>query len=207
MQIHELRAPRALDHAAFRAMFAARKLVFIDLLKWELPVHGGEFEIDQFDSADAEYLVLLDEDGGHRASTRLLPTDRAHLLGDLYGFLCVKPVPSGPSVYEITRFCLDRRQSARERRAARNQLVTVLAEHALRHGITDYTGVADWSWFQQIERFGWRCSALGAPVRVGCQTLVALHIRIDDCTLDGLRDGGVYQPLSHRLVGTREARV
>ena len=35
---------------AFRSMFAARKSVFIDLLKWNLPVLSGRYEIDQFDN-------------------------------------------------------------------------------------------------------------------------------------------------------------
>ncbi|TYC79391.1 acyl-homoserine-lactone synthase [Novosphingobium sp. BW1] len=207
MQTNLARAPQALEDAAFRSMFAARKQVFIDLLKWDLPVLAGEFELDQFDTPDAEYLILLDEHGRHRASARLLPTDRPHLLGDLYPFLSDGPVPSGPSVREITRFCLDRHQTAAERRMARDQLVTALAEHALRTGITDYTGVAEFSWFSQILRFGWWCSPLGQPVRFDGRTLAALHILIDDRTLVGLRTTGVYQPLSLRLTGSREAQI
>ena len=47
------RAPRALGDASLRAMFAARKQVFVDLLKWDLPVLAGEYELDQFDDPDA----------------------------------------------------------------------------------------------------------------------------------------------------------
>src|SRR3546814_13988791 len=81
-----------------RAMFAARKEVFIDLLKWDLPVLAGAYELDQFDDPDAEYLILIDGKGRHRASARLLRTDRPHLLGDLYPHLCDGPVPTGPTV-------------------------------------------------------------------------------------------------------------
>jgi len=139
MQTNQARAPLAPEDAAFRAMFAARKQVFVDLLKWDLPVLAGQFEVDHFDNPDADYLILLDNNGGHRASARLLQTDRPHLLGDLYPFLCDGPVPSGRTIREITRFCLDRHQSAFERRIVRDQLVTALVEHALRTGITDYT--------------------------------------------------------------------
>jgi acyl homoserine lactone synthase/acyl-homoserine lactone synthase len=195
-------APLAPDAAALRAMYAARKEVFIDLLKWDLPVLAGAYEIDQFDNPDAEYLILLDpDDGRHRASARLLQTDRPHLLADLYPYLCDGPPPMGPAVREITRFCLDRHQTALERRSARNQLVTALAEHALRTGITDYTGVAELSWFMQIVRFGWYCVPLGGAVRREGQTLVALHIRIDERTIDGLRRTGIYERTSLRLFG------
>lgn len=138
------------EAAALRAMYRARKEVFVDLLKWDLPVLAGEFEIDQFDDIDAEYLILLGRGMEHRASARLLRTDRPHLLGDLYAHLCAGPVPAGPTIREITRFCLDRDQRAGERRAARNQLVTALADYALATGVTAYSGVAEVEWFEQI---------------------------------------------------------
>lgn len=62
------RAPGAPGDAALRGMFAARKQVFIDQLKWDLPVLDGRFELDQFDTPDARYLILLDPDDlRHRA--------------------------------------------------------------------------------------------------------------------------------------------
>jgi N-acyl-L-homoserine lactone synthetase len=201
MQLSSHRAPPVSEDAALRAMFTARKEVFIDLLKWDLPVLAGAYELDQFDDPDAEYLILIDAAGQHRASARLLQTDRRHLLGDLYPHLCDGPVPSGPNVREITRFCLDRNQTASERRSARNQLVTALAEHALRRGITDYTGVAELAWLTQILRFGWQCMPLGRVVREGSRSLAGLHIRIDDRTIDGLKRMHVYEPISLRLVG------
>lgn len=191
------------ESAAMRAMFAARKEVFIDLLGWELPVLADRFEVDQFDTPDAEYLILLGPDHAHRASARLLPTQQDHILGHLYPQLCSGAVPSGPTVREITRFCLDRHQRATQRRSARNQLVSALADHALRHGITDYTGVAEQAWFDQIARFGWDCRALGPSVRFGSDMLVGLHIRIDATTLEKLRDSGVYEPLRLALIGNK----
>src|SRR3546814_9758144 len=113
----------------------------------------------------AQYLILADEWGRHRPAARLRPTDSSQLLGDLYPFLCDGPVPAGPNVREITRFCLDRNQTAGERRMARNQLVTALAENALANGITDYTGVAENGWLQQILQLGWQCRPLGRPLR------------------------------------------
>ena len=193
------RAPQApVDHP-LRAMFAARKDVFIDLLKWDLSILADAYEIDQFDDAHARYLILMDG-GQHRASTRLLRTDRPHLLGALFPFLCDGPVPTGPTTREITRFCLDRNQTAASRRSARNQLVTGLAEFALREGITDYIGFADVNWFAQIERFGWRCGALGDPVCFGRDTLVALHIEIDGSTIDGLKATGTFARPTFNLI-------
>lgn len=180
---------------ALRVMFEARKRVFVDLLRWNVPVLGGQYEVDQFDTSDAEYLILTDEAGVHRASARLLRTEGPHILTDLFRFLCKGAVPSGPTTREITRFCLEPRLAAAERRQARNQLVTALVGHALRTGITDYTGVAGLGWFRQIAAFGWDCQALGEAVQVGAQCLIALHIQVNEATLEALKHGGVYSPL------------
>ncbi|MBO9378118.1 GNAT family N-acetyltransferase [Sphingomonas histidinilytica] len=190
------------EEGALRAMFRARKEVFIDLLKWDLPVLANEFEVDQFDT-DAEYLILLEEGVRHRASARLLRTDQPHLLGDLYPHLCAGPVPAGPTVREITRFCLDRHQRTSERRSARNQLVTALVEHALTTGITAYTGVADQEWFEQVRRFGWACEALGQPVAHEGRALIALHIQINDETIGALQASGVYEAPQLTLAAPR----
>ena len=117
-----VRAPMAPGDAALRGMFAARKQVFIDQLKWDLPVLDGRFELDQFDTPDARYLILLDPDDlRHRASARLLPTTAPHLLGDIYPHLCADGPPTGTRMWEISRFCLDLAQTPAERRDARNQ--------------------------------------------------------------------------------------
>src|SRR4051812_19304844 len=93
------------EDRAFRSMFAARKTIFIDLLKWDLPVLDGRYEIDQFDDEHARYLVLTDENHGHLGSARLLPTTRPHILDTLFPALCDDAPPRGPGVWEITRFC------------------------------------------------------------------------------------------------------
>ena len=81
------------EHVALRSMFAARKRIFVDLLKWDLPVLAGRFEVDQFDDPHATYLIVTDKDGGHLASARLLPTTRPALLDGLFPHLVAGPVP------------------------------------------------------------------------------------------------------------------
>lgn len=179
---------------ALEAMFVARKEVFVDLLGWDVPVIAGEYEVDQFDDPHARYMVLLDGNGRHRASARLLPTDRPHILDTLYPDLCEEAVPRGPDVFEVTRFCLDRHQTTAERREARNQLIAGLAMSALANGVRRYTGVADVPWFNQVRTFGWRCRSLGAPRLHRRHMLGALCIDIDDHVMAGLASAGIYQP-------------
>lgn len=173
-------------------MFEARKRVFVDLLKWDVPVLLEKYELDQFDTIAATYLILTDDGGDHRASARLLRTDGPHILGNLFPHLCEGEMPSGTVTREITRFCIEPTLGRGERRTARNQLVTGLVQHALRSGIAGYTAVASLAWFRQIANFGWRCNALGESRDVGGNKLIALHIEIDTETPAALQAAGIY---------------
>jgi N-acyl-L-homoserine lactone synthetase len=188
------------DAAVMRAMFKARKAVFVDLLGWDVPVLDGQYEIDQFDNEHARYLIVCDEDE-HLASARLLPTTREGILSGLFPMLCDQAPPSAPGIFEITRFCLDRRLKARERRAARDALLTAIADYALETGITSYCAVAEIGWQRQIANFGWKCSALGAPRRLDSGELIALSIEIEADTPARLAAAGILAKPDHAANG------
>lgn len=139
-------------------------------------------------------MILADADQNHLASARLLPTTRPHILGDLYAGLCDAPPPTGPGIWEITRFCLDRSLRAPERRRWRDALILGLARYALEHGITTYTGVAEHAWLIQILQFGWRAESLGPPRAVDGMTLGALRIEIAPETPALLAANGIHAP-------------
>ncbi len=182
---------RAQEHVALRSMFEARKQVFVDMLKWDVPVLAGRFEVDQFDDGAATYLIVTDNQRRHLASARLLATTRPALLDSLYPELCEGAVPRGRDIIEITRFCLSPGIGARRRREARDRLLIGLVEFARANAVRIYTGVAEWDWFCQIRTFGWACRALGAPRECDGRLLTALRIEIDDQTLACLADAGI----------------
>jgi N-acyl-L-homoserine lactone synthetase len=186
-------------------MFEDRKSVFVDLLEWDVPVLAGRFELDQFDDEQATYVIIADQAGDHRASARLLKTTRPHILGELFPNLCEGQPPRGPDVFEITRFCLSRRQNSTSRRHSRKELVSALVSHALDHGIQTYTGVAQFAWFQQILAFGWNCRPLGLPIKLDCGTLGALAIEITPETPALLAANGMWQPESEPPIQMPEA--
>ncbi len=190
--LHVLQSEAArVPDGVLRGMFAARKSVFVDLLRWDLPIIDGRYEVDQFDNGHATYLVLTDAAGEHLASARLLPTIRPHLLDSFYPMLCEEGPPRGDDACEITRFCLDRRLDSRRRRAARDALVLALVDHAVRHDIRVYSAIAELAWFQQILAFGWRCRPLGMPSMIGGTILAALRIDIDRDTPALLAGAGI----------------
>jgi N-acyl-L-homoserine lactone synthetase len=181
-----------LDRRILRQMFEARKQVFVDLLKWNVPILEGRFEVDQFDDEQAIYIIVADPAGEHLGSTRLLRTTRPHILGTLFPELCSGPVPAGEDVFEITRFCLGRNQGAARRRHTRNRLVSALVRFALANGIKTYTGVAEMAWLQQILAFGWDCRPLGAPRHLGSALTGALAISITPETPSLLERSGIW---------------
>ncbi len=193
------------ERIALRAMFEARKRVFVDLLKWDIPVLDGRFEIDQFDDSHAIYIILTDREHRHLGSARLLPTTRPGILDTLYLDLCDAPPPAGDRVFEITRFCLSPDMRAAERRIVRNKLVSALAAFAVGNGIETYTGVAEKGWLDQILTFGWDCRLLGAPRTDGRAVLGAIRINIDAETIPALERAGVYADPDQVFPATRAA--
>ncbi len=193
--------------AALAAMFAARKHVFVDLLGWDLPLHDGRLEIDQFDDAEAAYVLLDDHGTAHRGSARLLRTGAPHILADLFPSLCAGPVPRGPDVKEITRFCIEPGFPVANQREVRNELVSALAHHAACAGIRTYTAVAGLAWFRQISRFGWECSALGEPRVINGETLVGLRIEIGADVSSRLAATGTWRDPHYRVVRLAEGSL
>jgi N-acyl-L-homoserine lactone synthetase len=181
--------------ALLRNMFEARKRVFVDLLGWDVPVLAGRYELDQFDTPAARYLVVAGRDGTHRASARLLPTTRPHLLDSVFAALCDGEVPCGPDIFEITRFCLDRSLDRHSRRAARDELVMALARFGVAQGITLYTAIAEPAWLRQILGFGWRCRMLGSEREMCGSRLTAFGIEIASDTPALLERAGIHGTL------------
>lgn len=145
-----------------KSMHADRKRVFVDLFGWKLAT-DGDHEKDAFDDDAAEYLVLADAVGGHRASIRLLRTDRPHLMTELFSHLCEEELPRGAHIREITRFCIAPRGRAAGRLEARNMLAKALIEYGELSGVTGYTAVCHMGLLQQVLSAGWACRPLGLP--------------------------------------------
>ncbi|QMW21866.1 acyl-homoserine-lactone synthase [Sandaracinobacteroides saxicola] len=174
---------------ALNAMHADRKRVFVDQLKWNVPVIDGRFEVDDFDNEHAVYLVAQEpRTGAHLGSVRLLPTTRRHLLGDVFAMLIDGEVPRGPDVMEITRLCTAPTLADWEaHNAVRERLATALIEYALTVGITRYTMMTHTAYLSQLLATGWDVEPLGLPKEVGGQSLGALQVNVNAATLRRFR--------------------
>ena len=182
----------SLADARDTAMFEGRRRLFVDLMRWDVPVVQGRFEIDQFDGPDAIYIAEYVDCADHRGSLRLLPSVGSHILGDLYPELCAGPVPRGLDVREITRLCLPALVGARERLRVRNRLIRPMVDHALAAGIRTLTGVVRPSFRDTILDMGWEASPLGPERRVDGMGLAVFRIEIENDTPSRLARTGIY---------------
>ncbi len=178
--IQHLTRSDASDQARlFETMHRDRKRVFVDDLKWDVP-HDGVRETDQYDNDSADYLILRDQrTGNHLGSVRLLPTDGAHMLADIFPFLCEGEVPRGPKVREITRLVVSPDVPVRDRLMVRNMLGRSMIEFGLQQGVTKYTAVCEFGFLTQLLSSGWHIKPLGLPQIVDGSLIGALQIRLD----------------------------
>ncbi|MGR4892721.1 acyl-homoserine-lactone synthase [Sphingopyxis sp. LARHCG72] len=182
---------RAREHVALRSMFAARKRVFVDLLKWDLPVLAGRFEVDRRDGPGATYLIVSGPDGEHRASARLLAGPSAALAP--FGGRLYESAARASRIAEVTHFCLSPDIAAADRRRARDRLLYGLVDHALTHRIQRFVGIAERRWARPIEELGWSCRRLGGVPACG-KAMVGIAVDIDAATPARLAEAGIARP-------------
>src|SRR5689334_18955978 len=184
-------------------MHRQRKRIFIDELNWRLHETAG-IEIDAFDCLDAIYLIETDTPRGVvTGSVRLLPTDRPHLLGDVFSHLCSGTPPAGAQIWEATRFCpAPATPKGEERRRLLLRMIAAIMETSLLFGIERVTYVANAALAPLAAAAGWRVEALGAAHRSGRDRLAAFVAEIDAEGLRQVRERcAVSAPLTRFMSG------
>ena len=163
------------------SMFIDRKRLFVDFFGWDIAVVDGRFEIDQFDTIDTVYIVSSDGAGHHEASIRLIPSNRPHMLAELFPYLCPGGVPIDARTWESTRLCLPQRHGAIRRRELRNLLISRMVDFALDRGIERLTGVLPEAFRAKVLSLGWLAEPLGPAMRMdsGLVGAFAAHVRSD----------------------------
>ena len=89
-----------------KKIYAYRKKIFVDQLRWKLSVCDGE-EVDQFDHSTAVYIVAKDENDEVIGFARLLPTNTPYLLEQIFPYLANGQIlPRSPLIWELSRFAV-----------------------------------------------------------------------------------------------------
>ncbi len=164
-------------------MHRDRKRLFVDRFKWDVKVIEGEFELDEFDTDDAVYLIETDPSGNHLASVRLLATSRPHLLSTVFHSLCDGPIPTGDDVMELTRLCVSPEIASPEAARLCNLMWVASVEFALLFGVSQYTGVSQAQCLSSLLSAGWEIVPLSLPREIHGQLTGAIVIKITPETL------------------------
>ena len=188
---------------ALTEMHRQRKQVFIDQMGWRLNDVAG-VEIDSYDADDVVYLIEAENfRASVTGSARLLPTDRPHLLGEVFACLCDETPPTGPNVWEATRFCpAPDMPTGEARRALLYRMIGAIIETGLLFGIERVTFVASSALAPLADQAGWNVRALGAAKKIGRERLRAFVADIDSEGLKRVRARiGAKGPLTRFMPG------
>lgn len=190
---------RSLFGAELSEMHRQRKAVFVDECNWRVPV-VGDWEMDEYDGDDTTYLLAKADASSDEvlASARLLPTVRRHLMSDLFVEACNGRAPSGPRIWEVSRFCVNPAVAKRRRRVELLwEVACGVMETALLHGIEKVTFVAGSALLPLALDCGWKCARLGPTLPDGDDEITAVVASITPIGLRAVRRRlGVETPVT-----------
>jgi acyl homoserine lactone synthase len=163
-------------------MHAFRHEVFVKRLKWALPLVNG-VERDQYDTADAKYVVVSDGPERVTACARLLPTTSAYMLPDLFPqLLGGASVPRDPTIWELSRFATSVRETGEGRVLSLSnptlELLDLIFGFARRHDIARLLFVTSVQIERLMLRAGIPVHRIAPPAAVDGHLSVALFIEI-----------------------------
>lgn len=186
---------------ALMEMHRQRKTMFVDTMRWKLDAPEG-LEIDAYDAEDATYLIAADTPRGPvLASARLLPTERRHLMSDVFPHLCSDGVPSAPSIWEASRFCPAPETAKGEaRRSLLGLMIAGILETGLLFGIEQVSFVAGAALAPLARDAGWTVRPLGPCQRYGNDRVSAMLADVDAAGLKRVRLRHGLEPPITRLV-------
>jgi len=129
---------------------------------WDVP-SVKNMEYDVYDNPVAHYLVKRDAVGRSLGVSRLYPTDRPYMLEEHFSHLVTKrPIPKDKDVWETTRFCIDSKLPAPERKKILHELVVAHLEFALSKNIKSIVAVTyPVFWKNIFINSGWNAEWLG----------------------------------------------
>jgi acyl-homoserine lactone synthase len=159
-----------------------RHEIFVDELGWSALNRVDRREIDQFDDEYAIHIVdIIDKE--IRAYSRLLPTNRPHLLSHVYPELMQgSKSPRADRIYEWTRLAARSDRRGRDSTPIRRIMVGVAEIYKLL-GLKGLIAQSDPLWVKRLVQLGWEARSLAVPVMYEGRMVVPLEARITANTI------------------------
>ena len=153
---------RSLYAAELDEMFRFRHQVAVVEMGWDLPDARDGWEQDQFDTDDATYLLDWDSKGRMSACVRLIPTDKPHLISEVFADYCdLAPCPRDADVLECSRFLVRREGATKESFVnSRSRIMVAMHEYAFANGYSSITALT-YQKLYELAAFLFRTRPLG----------------------------------------------
>lgn len=173
----------------WEAVHRLRHKVFVEEMGWDALKRSDGFEIDQFDHEEAVHHLAI-RNGELAGYQRMLPTTRAHLLTEVLSDLYVGTPPSGPGVYELTRYAVapGYRDGRRGVSTVGSELIAGFVEWGLATGVDRVIIEFEPMWVLRALQLHFLATPLGYQRTYGRQQVVATLLTFDAHTLEVVRD-------------------
>lgn len=172
--------------------FRIRHVVYVKERGWKALDRPDEREIDQFDTEQARYLVVLE---GERVigGMRMVPTTAPTLMSELFPQLCIRPLIQRLDVFELSRiFVIPEKRGEQTRPNIQDLLLCGVMEYGLEEGMSQFTIVLETWWLPRLQDRGWRVTPLGLPEDIDGMSTIAVAVEVADDSVVQLRqDQGI----------------
>jgi len=144
-------------------MFRMRARAAVEEMGWQIEIDQKERDIDQFDYDDTIYVLYFMPDGSVGGCARLNPTNREHLISEIFPEMCQGDVPTGEKIWEYSRYLIERQgKTQREYLRAWLLIGQAINEYCISAGITHVTWLARLRLYKMAVGV-WKTRPLGLP--------------------------------------------
>lgn len=195
----------------WEAVYRLRHRIFVEEMGWEDLNRADGLEIDQFDHDEAVHHIVI-RDGELAGYQRMLPTTRPHLLTEVLTDLFEGSPPSGPNVWELTRYAVahEYRDGRRGVSTVGSELIAGFVEWGLPRGINQVIIEFEPMWVLRALQLQFLARPLGYQRTYGRQQVVATLLTFNEHTLEVVRNKRAHHaPVLSRgypdMLGRRQA--
>jgi acyl-homoserine lactone synthase len=182
------RSNRSVYRDELEQHFRLRHEIYVGERGWHDLARPDGREIDAFDTVDAVYLLGILPGKGVVAGSRLVPSLKPHLMGEVFPQLAPAGVPRASNIFEWTRIFVvpALRQPGRLCLAA-GIVYCGIVEFCLQRGISRLSIVCETYWFERLAKLGWNPRPLGRPIEHRGETIIGLIVDMGEVALETTR--------------------
>lgn len=199
---------RELYTEALDDMFRMRYRAAVEEMGWRIDIDSEGRDIDEFDYPDTIYALYFNPDGSVGACGRLNPSNRPHLLSEVFPDMCAEGVPRDETVFEYSRYLVERKGKTQKEFMKAWMLITqAINEFCLQNGIDSVTWLARKRLYG-LSTYLWQTKPLGLPkyYEDDQKEYIAAISRMDESGLERVQKySKTYEPVASYVVPLRFA--